>query len=96
MPVRMVHVGHVWMLVTQANVPVRMGVGLTKWRARLMRMLVMRIVNVRVSVLHGNVLMLVFVNFSQVQPNAECHQQSRDAELDSNNLAEEQNGSSGP
>ena len=78
--------------------PVRMGVRLARRRARLMRMLVMRIVNVGVSVLHGNVLMLVFVNFSQVQPNAERHQLrwSRDAELDSDSLAEEQHRSSGP
>ena len=61
--------------------PVRVGVRLARRLARLMRMLVMRIVNMGVSVLQEIVLMLVFVNFRQVQPDAERHQQSCDAEL---------------
>ena len=60
-----------------------------------MRMLVMRIVNVRVSVLQEIVLMLVFVNFRQVQPDSERHQQSRDAELNGDSFAEEQHCGSG-
>ena len=61
-----------------------------------MRMLVMRIVNVRVSVLQEIVLMIVFVNFSQVQPNAERHQQSRDGELKGDSFAKQQHSSRRP
>ena len=51
MPMAMMQVRHVRMLVAQAGVVMPMRVRLTGWIARFVRMLVMRIVLMRMSVL---------------------------------------------
>ena len=63
---QVVHVRHMRMSVPHPRVPVRMGVWLAAWIAGQVLMLMTRIMDVRMTVLHGLVLMFVLVVLGQV------------------------------
>ena len=77
MPMRMMHVGHMRMLVPQAHVAVRMAVRLGPRRARRMLVPVMLVVHVTVLVLQRLVVVLMLVPLGEMEPYAERHQQAR-------------------
>ena len=67
---QVVHVRHMRMPVPHPRMPVGMGVWLAGWIAGHVLVLMMRIMDVRMTVLHGLVLMFVLVVFGQVEPDA--------------------------
>lgn len=90
------HVRRVWMLVSQSDVNMPMGVRHPAWGARVVRMLVVRVVHMSVCVLYQLVvLMLMLMALSQMKPNSNCHQEARTHQLNSNGLAEEYHRSDG-
>lgn len=79
---RVVHVRHVWVPMTQSLVPVPMGMRFT-WRiVRPVLMLMVLVVNVPMRVLQWLVLMLVVMVLGEMEPDAEPHQQPRQDKLD--------------
>lgn len=73
---RVMHVGHVGVLVSHTLMPVLVCVWLAGRIVGAVGMLVMRVVDVSVRVLHLLVIMLVLVMLGEVQPDADAHQQS--------------------
>ena len=73
MPMRMMHVGHMRMLVTQAHMSMPMGVGLAGRILRAVLMSMVRVMNMAVGMFQGHMLMLVFVHFGEMQPDAYRH-----------------------
>ena len=71
--VRVMHVRHVRMRVFQAFMTMCVGVGFSRRIIRTVLVLVMRIMNVRMGMLHRLVNVLVFVLLSQIQPHAKRH-----------------------
>jgi hypothetical protein len=71
MEVRVVRV-----LVGHPLVAMSVGMGFAAWIVEAMRMLMMNVVKVPMLVLDGLVLMLMLMNFKQVQPHTDCHQNS--------------------
>lgn len=94
MPVRVVHVGDMRVFVTQACMPMDVRVRLTRGVARSMHVLMVRVMHMGMSVLRGIMLMRVLMRFSEMQPDSNCHQKPRDAELHGDGLAEEHDGGS--
>lgn len=92
----MMHVRHMWMLVSQPYVDMMMCVrhsGRIDW---VVGMLVMRVVLMRVCVLYQLVvLMLVLVVLSQMKPHSDCHQEARAHQLNCHRLVEEDHRSDG-
>ena len=71
---RMVHIGHMRVLVSERLVTMPMRVRLAGWIIRRMRVLVVLIVHVRMRMFHWLVLMFVVVILGEVQPDAYPHQ----------------------
>ena len=83
MPMRMMHVRHMRMLVTQPHVAMPMGMGLA-WRVvRAVRVLMVCVVDMAVCMLHGRMFMLVFMNLSKMKPDTYGHQYSSRDKLSS-------------
>jgi hypothetical protein len=77
MPMPMMLVREVWVPVEQRLVVMLVGMRFFAVPAHLVRMPVVRIVNVRVGVCDRFVQMLVLVPFRQMQPDADRHQRRR-------------------
>ncbi len=89
---RMVHVRHMRMLVTQAHMPMPMGMGFA-WRVfRSVLVLMMPIVDVAVRVLHRQMFMLVDMNFGEVQPNPHGHQEASRHKLSRDRFVQKDHG----
>lgn len=82
MPMRVVHVGRMRVGVSHALMAMPVGVGFARWIVRSVLMLMMLVMHVPVDVFHRLVLMLVFVNLREMQPDAKCHEKSSHRELD--------------
>jgi hypothetical protein len=65
--VTVMQIGVVRMLVGHRLVPMPVSMGFAAWIVRIMRVLMVNIVRMSMLVLDGLVLMLVVVNFGQVQ-----------------------------
>ena len=76
MAVCVVHVRQVRMLVAQARVPMRMGMRLAKRVTWPVGVLVVRIVDVGMSMIQRLMLMFVIMNLGQMEPDAESHQKT--------------------
>ena len=76
MPVRMMHVGNMGMAMTHPFVAMQVRVRLARRVTRFVFVLVMNIVHMRMGMLHRFVGVGVFMNFSQMQPHAQSHQQA--------------------
>jgi hypothetical protein len=74
MPMPMMDVWVMRVLVSQRRVPVKMCVGLARWIAGLVRMLMVLVMGVPMLVLQRLVDMFVFVSFGNVQIQSHCHQ----------------------
>ena len=74
MPVAVMHVGGMRMLMAHRLVVMGMGVWFAGRIVRAMTMLVVRIVGMRMGMVHDFVHMVVRVVFGQMQPNAETHE----------------------
>lgn len=77
----MVHVGDVRVRVFQLFVAVMMCMGFSRRISRIMRVLVMRVMHMRVGMLHYFVLMFMFVMLGQMQPHTTSHQRACDGDL---------------
>lgn len=74
MPVRMMHIRHMRVLVPQTDMLVTVRMRLSRWIVGSMPVLMMDVVNMGMHVLHRLVLMIVFVHFRQMKPDADTHQ----------------------
>ena len=74
MPVPMMHIRKMRMAVPQRTVHMHMAVGLSRIPLKPMLMLVMFIMHMPMSVLHGLMLMIMGMPFRQVQPHTHGHQ----------------------
>ena len=63
---QMMHVRHVWVPVPHLGVTMRMGMRLSWWVAGRMLVLMVRIMDVRMTVLHRLMFVLVFMVFCEV------------------------------
>ena len=95
MAVRVVHVRHMRMLVHEPLVAMPVRMGLAGRIVRAMRVLMVRIVHMRVTVLQGLMDVFVLMVLGQVQPDPEAHEQAGDQELDGDGLAQKQDGHNG-
>lgn len=75
MPVGVMHVGHVRVPVAQSDMPVRVRVRFALGIAGTVHVPVMFVVDMSVDMLQRFMLMLVFVAFGQVKPDADRHEQ---------------------
>ena len=71
------HVRHMRVAVLQARVMVSMRVRFAGRVVGAMRVLMMDIMVVQMVVLHGFVVVLVIMNFGEMQPDAARHQRAR-------------------
>jgi hypothetical protein len=78
MPVRVVHIGHMRVRMAQRAMLMEMGVRLSRWIRRAVRVSVMRIMHVRMCMGEGLVNVFVLVMFGHMQPYACGHQTSGD------------------
>ena len=78
MPV--VYVREMRVFVAQHRVPMPVFVGLVTWPRDCVLVLVVRVMNMAVTVLHRLVHMFMLVVFGEVQPNAPSHQSGSDPE----------------
>ena len=81
MAMRVMHVRHVRVLMSQRLVLVRMRVWLAGRVRSFVSVSVMDVVHMRMRMNEGLVKMLMLVMFSQVQPYADGHQGTRDKKL---------------
>jgi hypothetical protein len=80
MPMSTMHIGSVRMCVPQRSMIVWMSMGLARRVRLLMRVLVMRVMHVRVLVLHRLMDVFVFVVLGKVQPDSQGHKQTSSGE----------------
>ena len=85
----MMHVRDVRVPVFQSLVPMGVRMGLTRRVAWRMFVLMVRVVNVRVRMLHRLVHMLMFVMLRNMQPHADRHQQSGCKQLGGHRILQE-------
>lgn len=88
MVVAVVNVGVMRVAVDKGRVPVRMRVGLAGIDPGIVLMLVVFVVAVHMIVFERLVLVLVNVQFGQVQPEADTHQRGRAPECQARPLRE--------
>ena len=81
MPVRVMHIGHVRMLMQHGGVPVPMCMRFPSGIAGGVRVLMVLVMAVRMGVLHRGVLVFVDVILGEMQPDTERHQRPRQNEL---------------
>ena len=74
MPVRVVHVGNMWIPVAKTPMTMPMRVRFAGRIIRAVLMLVVGIVDVAVCMLHWQMFMLVLVFLAEMEPNANGHQ----------------------
>ena len=74
MPMGVVHIRKMRMLVAQPIMPVAVRVRLARRVVWTVDVLVVLVVHVRMSMLHGLVLMRMLVSLGQMQPDADPHQ----------------------
>ena len=77
------------MCVNEFLVPVPVGVRFTLRVIRAVRVMVVFIVRVQMLVLHRFVMVIVFVTFGEVQPDAASHQNGGDTKLNRQLVAQE-------
>jgi len=95
MPVRMMHVRHMRMPVTQANMFVRMGMRLTGWVVRRVPMPMVLIMRMRMRMLQRFVLVIVLMHFGQMQSDAESHEAARHQQPNGYRFVQKQDRSDG-
>ena len=86
---RMMHVRHMRVAVLQAGVLVAVRVRIVRRVSGAMRVLMMDIVVMQMVVLHGVVVVLVIMNFGEMQPDAARHQGARRQKLHHYRFAQE-------
>ena len=69
-----------------------MGVRFAGWIIWAVLVLMVLIVHVRMSVLHGLMDVLVLMMLGEMQPDADAHQQARGKQLEGQGLAEKHHG----
>ena len=77
MPVRVVHVGNMRMLMTEAEMAMPVGVGLARRVFRAVLMLMVRVVDVAVRMLQRRMFMLVLMPLGEMKPDTHGHQDTR-------------------
>lgn len=92
MLVAVVRVWIVGVCVAQVGMDVCVDVRLARRVIWVMRMPMMRVVNMRMSMLHRLMDVIVRVAFGEVQPHAYRHQRSRHAKAQGDRCAENDNG----
>ena len=92
MPMRMMHVRHMRMLVTQAHMAMPMGVGLGGQHLRTVLMLMMRVMNMAVPVFKGRMFMLVFMYLGEMKPDTHGHQYPSRDELRRDRFMQDDHG----
>ena len=73
MPVNMMHVRHVRVRMPQWLMPMGVRVRLSGWNARPMLVLMVRVVHMRMRVLHQVMSVLMPMILCQMQPDTGCH-----------------------
>ena len=86
------HVRHMRMLVTQPHMAMPMGMGLA-WRVvRAVRVMMVCVVDMAVRVLRGRMFMLVFMDLSEMKPDAQGHQYPSRDELRRDRFMQDDHG----
>ena len=81
MPMRVVHIRNVRVAVLQASMTMPVRVWFARWIGQSMFVLVMCVVHVRMRMFQRLVLVFMLVVLSEMQPDADGHQQSCNSEL---------------
>lgn len=81
---------HMRMAVRQRCMPMTVAVRAARGITKLMLMLMVLVMIVGVLMFFGNMLVLVVVSFTQVQPKPECHQRALDNQGPRERIAEYQ------
>lgn len=92
----MMHVRDVRVPMFQSLVPMDVRVGLARWIVRRMFVLMVRVVDVRVRMLHRLVHMVMIVMLREMQPYADCHQQAGCKQLGGHRFLQERQGRNRP